>query len=78
MEFSRQECWNVLPFPPSGDLPEPGTKLMSPALAGGFLTSSGKPWWCVLTDGVYRLGDVNQSNVFSRVASGLSWSEHVS
>ena len=28
-----------------------------------------------MTDGVYRLGDVNQSNVFSRVASGLSWSE---
>ena len=40
MEFSRQECWNVLSFPPSGDLPDPGTKFMSPALAGGFFTTS--------------------------------------
>ena len=24
MEFSRQECWNGLPFPTSGDLPHPG------------------------------------------------------
>ena len=36
MEFSRQECWSVLPFPPPGDLPYPGIEpvsLMSPALA---------------------------------------------
>ena len=26
MEFSRQECWNGLPFPPPGDLPDPGIK----------------------------------------------------
>ena len=24
MEFSRQECWSVLPFPSSGHLPDPG------------------------------------------------------
>ena len=24
MEFSRQEHWNGLPFPPPGDLPDPG------------------------------------------------------
>ena len=23
MEFSRQECWSRLPFPPLGDLPNP-------------------------------------------------------
>ena len=42
MRFSRQECWNELPFPPPGDLPNPGIKpwsLMSPALAGGFFTT---------------------------------------
>ena len=22
--FSRQECWSGLPFPPLGDLPDPG------------------------------------------------------
>ena len=34
--FSRQEYWNGLPFPPPGDLPDPRTEHVSPALAGGF------------------------------------------
>jgi len=37
-----------LPFPPSGNLPNPGIELTSPAMAGGFFTTepSGKPsWW---------------------------------
>ena len=44
-EFSRQECWSGLPFPPPGDLPEPGIKPSSPALAGRFFTTEppGKP-----------------------------------
>ena len=43
MGFSRQEYWSELPCPPPGDLPEPGIKPrspMSPALAGGFFTTS--------------------------------------
>ena len=32
MGFSRQEYWSALPFPPPGDLPDPGIKLRSPAL----------------------------------------------
>ena len=28
---SRQEYWNALPFPPPGDLPNPGVKPVSPA-----------------------------------------------
>ena len=46
MGFSRQEYWMGLPFPTPGDLPKPGIKpgsLMSPALAGGFFTTS--PTW---------------------------------
>ena len=45
MEFSRQEYWSGLPFPPSGDLPNPGIKPLSPALTGGFFTTEppGKP-----------------------------------
>ena len=27
MGFSRQEYWSGLPFPPPGDLPDPGIKL---------------------------------------------------
>ena len=41
MRFSRQEYWRGLPFPPLGDLPNPGIKRtspVSPALAGGFFT----------------------------------------
>ena len=41
MGFSRQEYWSGLSSP--GDLPNPGiepTSLTSPALAGGFFTSS--------------------------------------
>ena len=30
MEFSRQEYWSGLPFPPPGDLPKPGFKPKSP------------------------------------------------
>ena len=32
MEFSRQEYWRELSFPPPGDLPDPGIKPRSPAL----------------------------------------------
>ena len=46
--FPRQEYWSGLPFqgvPSSGDLPDPGMDPVSPALAGGFVTteSPGKP-----------------------------------
>ena len=43
MEFFRQEYGSGLPFHPPGDLPHPGIESMSlssPALAGGFFTSS--------------------------------------
>ena len=30
IRFPRQEDWSGLPFPPPGDLPDPGIKLMSP------------------------------------------------
>ena len=45
MGFSRQEYWSGLPFPPSGDLPHPGTEPVSPTLVGIFFTTElpGKP-----------------------------------
>ena len=39
MGFSRQEYWSGLPFPPPGDLPDPGIKLLSPALLADSLPS---------------------------------------
>ena len=32
MGFSQQECWSGLPFPPLGDLPDPGIEPASPGL----------------------------------------------
>ena len=36
MGFPRKEYWNGMPFPPLGDLPNPGIELGSPALACEF------------------------------------------
>ena len=44
--FPRLGSWSGLPFPSSGDLPNPGTEsesLVSPALAGGLFTASVAP-----------------------------------
>ena len=43
MGFSRQAYWSGLPWPPPGDLPDPGiepTSVKSPTLAGRFFTTS--------------------------------------
>ena len=47
VEYSRQEYWSGLPFPPPENLPDPEIEpihLEFPALAGGFFTTvlSGK------------------------------------
>ena len=49
MGFSRQESWGGLPFPPAGDLPDPGIEpasLVFPALAGELFTTEppGNPY----------------------------------
>ena len=43
MGFSRQEYWSGLPFPPKGDIPDPGiehTSLVFSALADRFFTTA--------------------------------------
>ena len=63
VEFPRQEYWSGLPFPPLGDLPNPGfepTSPAAPALAGGFFTTEppGKPlswWYMTLKNGPHAL-----------------------
>ena len=64
MAPSRQEYWSGLPRPPPGDLPDPGIEpvsLTSPALAGGFFTTSAT--WegqhSLIWRGVHRLGHQN-------------------
>ena len=67
--FSRQEYWSGLPFPPAGDLPDPGIvpkSLASPALAGRFFTTSaiGEPVLvcCGLHSKVQRTGWLKHQN----------------
>ena len=45
MGLPRQEYWSGLPFPSSGDLPDPGIKTRSPTLTGRIFTTKqpGKP-----------------------------------
>ena len=45
MRVSRQEYWSGLPFPPPGNLPNPGIEPGSPALQADALPSElpGKP-----------------------------------
>ena len=45
MGFSRQEYWSGLPFPSSGDVPDPGIEPGFPALRADTLPSEppGKP-----------------------------------
>ena len=74
VEFFRQGNWNALPFPPPGDLPNPGIEPRSPAsptLAGGFfsaeppgkqvITPLGYPKGLDLESGTWEIltGDVN-------------------
>ena len=66
MEFSRQEYWSGLQFPPPGDLPDPGiepTSVTSPALEAGlffffFLPTvpPGKPTRKDVFDAVREIG----------------------
>ena len=40
MGLPRQEYWNELPLPSPGDVPDPGIKLLSPALQADSLALS--------------------------------------
>ena len=39
MGFFRQEYWSGLPFPPPGDLPDPGIEPAFPQIAGDSFTT---------------------------------------
>ena len=58
MGFSGQEYWSGLPFPTPGNLPNPGIKPTSPALAGRLFTTvpPGKPYSYHMTQGLKLLG----------------------
>ena len=51
MEYFKQEYWSGLPFPPLGDLPDPGIEPTSPALPVGSSPTEppGKPQYVLLS-----------------------------
>ena len=59
MGSSRREYWSGLPCPPPGDLPDAGVEpvsLVSPALAGGFLSTSAT--WEVLNETNIKITEI--------------------
>ena len=55
MEFSRKEYWTGLPFPPPGDLPNPGIELESPALNLYHPSHLGSPYEVKLKSNISEL-----------------------
>ena len=63
MGFSRQEYWSGLPFPPPGDLPNPGLDPVSPVLGGRFFTAEPPNLFCFELDSIWM--HFNIINIFS-------------
>ena len=59
MEFSRQECWNGLPFPPSRDLPQGLSPRLLCHLLGRLIFTT-EPPWKPLVWGEVKWGEVTQ------------------
>ena len=63
MGFPRQEYWSGLSFPTPGDLPDPGIKPTSPALAGRLFTTE-PPVSFSLSDAATRKLTITRQLVF--------------
>jgi len=61
MEFSRQEYWSGQPFPPPGNLSNPGIEPRSPALQPDSLPSEppGKPSPKEKGEGIFQRGHLS-------------------
>ena len=89
MRFSRQEHWSGEPWPPPGDLPDPGIELASPALAGWFFTinttweaqlKTSAFWKCIRMEGgasrcPQLFGFFNSKWIFGKSQMGFGCSE---
>ena len=79
--------WSRLPFPSSGNLPDPGIGPESPALAGGFFTTREAPtnflMWAKLHDELVQVWfsckgreppvEVNRGLFLSHVSEAQRW-----
>ena len=71
MGFSRQEYWSGLPFPPPGDLPNPGIEPTSLHLlhwqAGPLLLANlGSPWDGRVHSAAFKLGNQQGPTVLAQ------------
>ena len=76
MRFPRQEYWSGLPIPSPGDLLNPGTEPISPALAGRFFTTEPfSKWWLskFSIDQNYPEGNINLDRLAPPRSSRFSW-----
>ena len=66
VEFSRQEYWNGLPFPPPGDFPDLGIKFASAASQADSLPRSqqGSPL-CTISKCIFSSTSINANSWFS-------------
>ena len=80
MGFLGQEYWSGWPVPPPGDLPDPGIKPSSSALAGRFFTAEppGKPSTLTGHLKIKRLSIVGDGSGGKKVIPGkINWSQLV-
>ena len=75
----QAECWSGLPWPPPGDLPNPGTEpasLMSPTLAGRFFTTSAS-WEAVsfLFDYHFHLKNIKKKKQIKIICNSMAQRE---
>ena len=85
MEFSRQEYYRGLPFPPPGSLPYPEIEPASPALACGFFITElpGKPFSSIHTANLFskswkQFAVRSKMRKRSRATTGLWYLKNVS
>ena len=76
--FSRQAYWSGLPFPPPGDLPDPGikpTSLIYPSWAGIFLTTASprKPLLNNASSATYMLNICHSCEIWGQGACLFYW-----
>ena len=65
MGYPRQEYWNGLPFPPPGDLLDPGIELESP-VSPALTETLGLPRWLSGKETACQAGDVGTVSVLGR------------
>ena len=72
MEFSRRKYWSGLPFPSSGDLPNPGMEPGSPALQESLLSESPEKAAPLPQTALQKCIIMHNFKIYGRLSSHLS------